>query len=79
MCQIDTPHPYGHYPGMRSLSLALLLCLAGCSGDPSSLGITGPGTVELPKSRQEALPGGDIYPRDMQPNTGNGKYWGYNN
>jgi hypothetical protein len=63
---------------MRFLILPLLLCLAACGSDPRVLGITGPGQIEQPRPAQETLPGGDIAQPQSVPNTGNGKFWGYN-
>lgn len=63
---------------MRFLIFPLLLCLAACTSDPRALGITGPGQLEQPKTAQEAVPGGDLTTPQAVPNTGNGKFWGYN-
>ncbi len=63
---------------MRFLIFPLLLCLTACGSDPGALGITGPGRVDQPKPTQEAVPGGDITTPQSVPNTGNGKFWGYN-
>ena len=63
---------------MRFSIVALLLCLAGCGSDPKLLGITGPGRIDQPKPMQEVVPGGDIAIPQSSPNTGNGKFWGYN-
>ena len=64
--------------GMRFLVIPLLLCVAGCSGDPSTVGITGPGQIEAPKPRDEVVPGGDPIMPQARPDTGSGKFWGYN-
>ncbi len=63
---------------MRFGALALMLCLTACGADPKALGITGPGKIEQPKAAQEFVPGGDIAVPQSGPNTGNGKFWGYN-
>ena len=63
---------------MRWPMILLFLCLAGCSGSPRDYGITGPGRSEPPPTREEAQPGGDISIPTATPNTGNGKFWGYN-
>ena len=75
---MDTPWPQRHTGAMRFLILPLLLCLAGCVDDPAKLGITGPGQVEAPKPREDAVPGGDITMPQSTPNTGSGRYFGYN-
>ena len=68
-----------HITGMRFLIVPLLLCLAACGSDPRALGITGPGgQIEQPKPAQEVVPGGDLTTPQSIPNTGNGKFWGYN-
>ncbi len=63
---------------MRYSILAVLLCLAGCASDPTALGITGPGKIDQPKPAQESVPGGDITTPQYMPNTGSGRFWGYN-
>ena len=68
------------------LAVSLLACLAGCAGDPRSLGITGPGVPAPPVQTDEDANGGltngpDIgttYRPGMQPGTGGGRFWGYN-
>jgi hypothetical protein len=67
-----------HIAGMRILIIPLLLCLGACAADPSTLGITGPGRLEPPRARQEIVPGGDISAPQSRPDTGNGRFWGYN-
>jgi hypothetical protein len=67
---------------MRLLILPLLICpvllsLAGCAADPKALGITGPGQLAQPRPATEVMPGGDLAAPDM-PNSGNGRFWGYN-
>ena len=62
---------------MRFLIFPVLLCLAACA-DPRAIGITGPGQLEQFQPAQEAVPGGDIALPQAVPNTGNGKFWGYN-
>ena len=64
---------------MRFMIVPLLLCLAACGSDPKAFGITGPGDhTEQPRTAQDAVPGGDITAPQSVPNTGNGKFWGYN-
>jgi hypothetical protein len=71
---------------MRIASVLLLLCLAACSGDPRSYGITGPGSPAQPPEQpddatvgQPGLPNsGTLYGPSVVPNTGTGRYWGYN-
>ncbi len=75
---------------MRALSaLALLIVLTGCSGDPRSYGITGPGTAPAPVIASPAetpdaapMPGvsttGSSYGPNSRPNTGTSGFWGYN-
>ena len=75
---------------MRPLLIACCcLCLAGCVGDPSKLGITGPGQIVPPATPspldqgQDAMPGvstmGTFYgPSNGGPQTGSSGYWGYN-
>ena len=75
---MDTRGALRQSPAMRSVTLLLLACLAGCSGKPSDYGITGPGQAEAPKPREDVLPGGDISMPHATPDTGNGKFWGYN-
>jgi hypothetical protein len=76
--------------GMRTLAiLAFLICgvLAACSGDPKSLGITGPGIHTVPPP--DADPGNGIptgspvagtsYGGDSYgPTRGQTGFWGYN-
>ncbi len=71
---------------MRRLALGLLLlALAGCSGSPESLGITGPGAAPQPPSdsddstvRAPGMPSGDSYGPSAQPLPGGGRYYNYN-
>lgn len=64
--------------------LLLVLALAGCGGDPASLGITGAGVTQFPPDPGQtsgvvASPtSGDRYDPSAGPNTGAGKFWGYN-
>ncbi len=70
---------------IRGAALILLLLLAGCSGTPQSLGITGPAAPQEPPmgpddSTVEApgLPNGNGYGPTMAPTTGGGRYYNYN-
>ena len=71
---------------MRRLALGLLLsALAGCSGSPQSLGITGPGAVAQPPAGTDdstveapGLPSGDRYGPAAQPMPSGGRYYNYN-
>lgn len=71
--------------GMRFIMLSLLLLLAGCGGKPEALGITGapmPAQPPDPGETQTGIPGapktGTQYAPNLPPNTGAGKFWGYN-
>jgi hypothetical protein len=71
--------------GMKFLMFPLLLILAGCGANPAALGITGGSTVEQPPDPgevQTGIPGspqtGTQYAPSLGPNTGAGKFWGYN-
>jgi len=70
---------------MRFILLTLLLILAGCSANPAALGITGAPIAEPPSDpgeTQTGIPGapqtGTQYAPNLPPNTGAGKFWGYN-
>jgi hypothetical protein len=70
---------------MRYVVLLLLLSLASCGANPASLGITGAPMAEPPPDpgeTQTGIPGapqtGTQYAPSMPPNTGAGKFWGYN-
>ena len=71
---------------MKHLVLGLLLLgLAGCSGSPDALGITGPGAVPQPPAGTDdstleapGLPSGDSYGPSAQPMPGGGRYYNYN-
>jgi hypothetical protein len=71
---------------MRTLSVLLLLCLAGCTDSPQSYGITGPGSSAAPPAMPDdatiSAPGmpdpGTMYGPSVAPNTGASRYWGYN-
>ena len=67
-----------HIPRMRACVLIALLCLSACGTKPADWGIVGPGASPAPKSREEAIPTGDISMPYAAPNTGSGRYWGYN-
>jgi hypothetical protein len=64
---------------------SLLLLLAACSANPAALGITGAGMPTPPPDpgeMQTGIPGapqvGTQYAPSIHPNTGAGKFWGYN-
>jgi hypothetical protein len=70
---------------MRFSWLSLLLLLAACGTNPAALGITGaPITTPPPDpgETQTGIPGapetGTQYAPNLPPNTGAGKFWGYN-
>jgi hypothetical protein len=72
---------------MRTIgTLGLLLLLAGCVGDPKSLGITGPGARPVPQpeadtgnSYQMGSPQtGTGYGPSYGQSTGSSGFWGYN-
>jgi hypothetical protein len=72
-------------PVMRYIMLSLLLFLAGCGANPAALGITGAGMATPPPDpgeTQTGIPGsprtGTQYAPSVGPNTGAGKFWGYN-
>jgi hypothetical protein len=71
---------------LRFILLSSALLLAGCNADPAKLGITGGATVAEPPADpgevQTGIPGspqwGTQYAPNLPPNTGAGKFWGYN-
>lgn len=70
---------------MRIFALLLLIGLAGCSGDPGALGITGPGGSQVAPAPTNAENGvtnpelkGSRFAPSMVPTTNGGHYWGYN-
>lgn len=71
--------------GMRFILLLVPLFLAACGADPAALGITGAGIPPPPPDpgeTQTGIPGapqtGTQYAPNLPPNTGAGKFWGYN-
>jgi hypothetical protein len=68
------------------IAALLLVGLAGCSGNPRDLGITGPGRVqpadviepETPEAMPEPTYGRDRYAPSLAPDSNNRRYWGYN-
>jgi hypothetical protein len=72
-------------PRMRPLALWVLVALAGCSGSPQSLGITGPGAAPQPPSADSdstigapGVPSDAVRGPSVQPTTGSGLYYNYN-
>ena len=74
---------------MRLLfALGFLTFLAACSGDPRSLGITGPGGQPEPPPPAEGVPDtntapgvtitGPTYGPSQGPSSGDSGFWGYN-
>jgi hypothetical protein len=71
---------------MRIIAILSVLCLAACSGDPRSYGITGPGKPQAPPEQPDdssvGRPGipdsGTVYGPSVVPSTGSNRYWGYN-
>ena len=70
---------------MRFVMFMLPLFLAACGANPASLGITGapiPALPPDPGDTQTGIPGapshGTQYAPNLPPNTGAGKFWGYN-
>lgn len=70
---------------MRFIILSLLLLLAACGANPAALGITGAAIPAPPADPGEAQTGitgaprtGTQYAPNLPPNTGAGKFWGYN-
>lgn len=79
----------GMIQAMRYILLSLLLsaglALGGCGTDPKSLGLTGAAMPTPPRDPGEASSGirgapetGTQYAPSLAPNTGSGKFWGYN-
>lgn len=70
----------------RLLSVAAILLLAGCAGDPGAMGITGPGTQAVPAPARNdgeasslgATQAGTYYGASTGPTTGTHGFWGYN-
>jgi hypothetical protein len=70
---------------MRFVIFALLLLLASCGANPAALGITGAPIPTPPSDPGEAQTGitgapqtGTQYAPNQTPNTGAGRFWGYN-
>ena len=70
---------------MRFILLSLLFFVSACGGDPRSLGITGaaspvpaPDPGEVTTGVQGMPATGTQYAPSLGPNTGGGKFWGYN-
>jgi hypothetical protein len=69
---------------MRFIMFTLPLLLAACGTDPASLGITGAAIPPPPPDPGETQTGitgapshGTQYAPNLPPNTGAGKFWGY--
>ena len=71
----------------RDASLILLLVLAGCSGSPADLGITGPGQAPPAPPAQDnnvfdapafQAPGSGYGPNIMPGNGNSGRFFNYN-
>ncbi|WP_428483490.1 hypothetical protein [Rhodopila sp.] len=85
---MDSLSSFGHSPAMRIFYIMCLIVLSSCSGDPRSLGITGPGTQAAtppPSSTLEDTTGtpgvptsGSFYGPSRGPVTGASGFWGYN-
>lgn len=72
--------------------LLLLLGLAACAATPQQLGITGPGNAAAPAAAavgpqdstdpldnsDQLQSNGTRYGPNVEPNTGSGRFWGYN-
>src|SRR4029077_16421336 len=74
-----------HHRAMRFILLSLALSLSACGADPRALGITGaavPAPPADPGESQTGIPNapltGTEYAPNLAPNTGAGKFWGYN-
>jgi len=70
---------------MRFIMFSLLFFLTACDANPTALGITGaaiPASPPDPGETQTGIPGapstGTQYAPNLPPNTGAGKFWGYN-
>ena len=70
---------------MRYIALTFLLFLAACGADPAALGITGavaPAVLPDPGEVSTGIAGapstGTQYGPSVTPNTGAGRFWGYN-
>jgi hypothetical protein len=69
----------------RALALTVLLALAGCSGTPADLGITGPTAPVPPQEPDDSAIGRPGLPDPMggygpsiTPGTGGGRFYNYN-
>jgi hypothetical protein len=70
---------------MHFIALSLLIFLSACGTTPASLGISGAPVLAPPTDPGEAQTGingapqtGTQYAPSVAPNTGSGKFWGYN-
>lgn len=70
---------------MKWMTLSVLLILSACASDPATLGITGGAAPEAPPDPGEVQTGitgspaiGTRLSPSLGPNTGAGKFWGYN-
>jgi hypothetical protein len=70
---------------MPFIVFLLLLLLTGCGTNPAALGITGAPITPPPPDPGETQTGiqgapqtGTQYAPSLPPNTGSGKFWGYN-
>ena len=70
---------------MKWVTLSVLLILSACASDPAALGITGAQPAEPPPDPGEVQTGitgapsvGTRLSPSLGPNTGAGKFWGYN-
>jgi hypothetical protein len=89
---MDSCRAFGHTRRMRvalAFGLLLAVAVAGCSGDPRSFGITGPGVQAVVPPAAAATgadtsptPGaptsGTYYGPSNGPITGGSGFWGYN-
>jgi hypothetical protein len=74
-----------HIFSMRTIVLFLLVLLASCDANPAALGLTGSTPLVAPPDPGEVQTGirgapavGTQYAPSAGPNTGSGKFWGYN-
>jgi len=70
---------------MRTIALSLMVLLAACDANPAALGLTGSAPQVAPQDPGEVQTGihgapavGTQYAPSAGPNTGAGKFWGYN-